>query len=49
MPYRIAVTVVMPVELKAKLDELKRKGKIDTISGFVEQAIREKLEREGLT
>ncbi len=42
------MSLLMAVDLKEKLDDLKRRNVIRSLSSFVEKAEREKLEREGL-
>ena len=45
---KVLVSLLMAVDLKEKLDDLKRRNVIRSLSSFVEEAVREKLEREGL-
>jgi len=45
---KVLVSLLMSAELKEKLDALKRENRIRSLSSFVEEAVREKLRREGL-
>jgi len=46
MTLECRIGIRLPKETRIRIDELIQEGKVESISDFVKQAIREKLERQ---